>query len=186
MLLEGRDPDTATAKALGLTRAGLLQLRCLLAERQTNSWRLGDALVAAYGAPPRANHHDGSSQLIEALANELGSSVAGLSAARITAAAWPLRERRPSVAFSVHRELAGRADRFALLDRFIDGTRRSQVTPSTLRLRDFLAKADPTPTRRGYVDPVERLARAALALDRESLERLIERLSEALAAPAAA
>jgi hypothetical protein len=125
----------------GLTLAGLRHLRSLIEERGRNAWAVGDVLVAAYGAP-QLGPHDGSHQRLQHLADELGASWQWLGACRACSAAWPRRERRLSVAWSVHRHLAARPDRFALLDAFCRECQRADVTPSLARLTAFLDDHD--------------------------------------------
>jgi hypothetical protein len=130
---------------------------------------------------------DGSRERLAALADLCGCSLSWLVACRITSAAWPLRERRLSVGWPVHRKLSARPDRFVLLGRFVRQCARDGVTPSGDRLGVWLAER--TPRYCGFgrprLDPVVKVERLALALDRESLRRLVERLSAALAVPVA-
>ena len=168
--------------------ATLHRLRSLLDERGRNSWAIGDTLVALYGPPGPAIAHDGSRARLEALADTLGVSVSWLTACRATSAAWPPKERRPTVAWSVPRHLAARADRLALLDAFCGTCSRAHVTPSRARLVCWLDHHDRNPVGQGRPrqDPVDKIIREALRLDHDSLARLVERLSAALAvAPAA-
>jgi hypothetical protein len=192
MLCGSHDAEAMAARACGLSREGLRHLRSLIELRGRNSWAVGDVLVAVYGSPGPAVVHDGSRERLGALADELGVSVSWLTACRATGAAWPPSERRPTVAWAVSRHLAARPDRFALLDAFCRDCSRAHVTPSRQRLVAWLDQHD----RRAEVarpalgrprqDPIDRLVREALRLDRDALARLIERLSDVLAvAPAA-
>ena len=174
------------AKSCGLTPEAMRQLRCLVEERGRNSWTVGDALVSVFG-PPGGGPHDGSSFRIRALADELGVSWQWLSACRATSATWPPRERKPTVAWSVHRHLSSHPDRFVMFDQFRDDCAREHVTPSLARLVGWLDQQQRTPTLgRPRVDPVARVERLALRLDHEHLALLIERLSRILATEAAA
>ena len=103
---------------------------------------VGDALVKVYGPPPAPGVIDGSRAKLAALAGELGVSLKWLVAARICAASWPARERRPSVGWPVHRWLAARADRYDVLADFTAHCSRLRVAPSLGRLRGWLD--DPT------------------------------------------
>jgi hypothetical protein len=165
-----------------LSRAGLRQLRSLVAERSVNSWRVGDVLLAAFGPPGPSVVHDGSYERLQPLADELGVSRQWLTSCRAAAAAWPSKERRPSVAWAVHRLLVSHPDRIAKLDRFVKHCARQQVTPSHAALRlwlDSLVVEQPT-LGRPRADPAVKLERMALALDTEALARLVERLEGAL------
>jgi len=176
----------ARAEALGLTPANLDRLRSLIAEATSVSWALGDLLVDLYGTPTDHGYHDGTRVLFDRLADELGVTVSVLVHARLTAAAWPSRERRP-VSFTVHRDLRALPGRFALLRSFMADCEREGVTASDGRLPAWLhAHAAGAVSLRPRLDPIERLTRAALALDHDALVRLIERLTAALAASAVA
>ena len=178
--------ERSRARACGLTPEAMRQLRSLVEQKGRISWSVGDALIALFG-PPGGGPHDGSSFRIRALADELGVSWQWLSACRACAAAWPSRERRPTVAWSVHRHLSTHADRFALFDRFREACARDHVVPSLARLVAWLDEQDRQPAvGRPRRDPVERLERMALRLDHEALARLVERLSRVLATEDAA
>ena len=180
--------ERSRARACGLDAAQLRQLRSLVEERGRNSWKCGDALLALFG-PPGGGPHDGSSFRIRALADELGCSWSWLAAVRATSAAWPSRERRLTVAWSVHRSLSAYPNRFLLFDEFCAACQRDHVTPSLARLMAWLDEGrrpiDGLPGR-PRVDPIARVERLALRLDHEHLALLIERLSRILATEAAA
>lgn len=191
MLNTPRDPDSERARACGLDRAALKQYRSLVEQRGRVAWEIGDALCVSYGAPGPAVVHDGSTQLLERLADELGCSRSWLAACRATAAAWPRAERRVSIAWAVSRGLVARADRVALMDAFCRQCERDHVVPSAAKLRVFLDRLDARRARhhattgRPRLDQVTKVERMALALDRESLARLVDRLTAALVAAAA-
>lgn len=180
-----------TLRRTGLSHDQLRHLRSLIEQRGRIAWQIGDILVAAYGAPGPAVTHDGTSRRLEVLGEELGCSASWLTACRAAAAAFPERERRPSVAWSVHRHLAARHDRVALLDRFVTACERDGATPSLRLLTDWLDQLDAGRRRgrtigRPRTDPVVRVERLALRLEHDDLRRLISRLSAALAVQTAA
>ena len=104
---ESRRFDAAARRAheLGLSAAGLNRLRSLVAEHGRTNWAIGDFLVQVYGPPSTQGVGDGTRVLFAQLADEVGVTVSMLVHARLTAGAWPSKERR-SVSFSVHRDLA--------------------------------------------------------------------------------
>jgi hypothetical protein len=124
------------------------------------------------------------------LAEELGCSSQWLAACRTCSAAWPPRERKPTVAWSVHRALCAYPNRFTLFDQFRHECERDHVTPSLARLMRWLDEEDRRPQSglpgRPRVDPVVRVERLALKLDHDSLVTLVARLTEALSEDAAA
>ena len=183
-----RDDIGRRAQRCGLSREGLLRLRSLVEERGRQSWAVGDVLVNVYGVPRRTGHADGSQARLAALAEELGCSLSWLNGCRTAAGAWPERERRLSVAFSVHRHLALRPDRIRLLAEFREACARERVIPSRARLIEWLdgQGCQPSGLGRRPVDPVDRLERLALRLDHEHLALLIERLRRVLATEATA
>jgi hypothetical protein len=184
------DTELERARACGLSVPALRQLRCLVDERGRGAWQIGDALVSIYGVPPAPGVLDGSRRRMELLADELGCSLSWLTALRLTAAAWPSRERRAAVPWSVHRDLRTDPDRFVTLASFTARCGRDWVTPSVGRLAVWQAgrastaarsaRRSPTRSGRPKLDPVERVARQALALGRADLERLVVRLQAEL------
>lgn len=174
--------EVRRARALCLSTVALRRLRGLVAERGKLSWEVGDVLVAALGPP--AHVHDGSGERIEAIADELGCSASWLSGCRAAAAAWPRRERKPTVAFAVSRALTAYPNRFALLDQFERQCHRDHVTPSLQRLTTWLDQQNRRPhlvrTGRPRADPTVKVERMAMALETEALERLIRSLQDAL------
>ena len=182
MLLHSNDHEGKAARACGLSREALRQLRTLVEQRQQAAWTIGAALVSVYGPPGRIGVTDGSYQRLQRLADELGVSRSWLTSVRACAAAWPPKERRPSVSWHVHRRLAPFPDRVERLDRFVRHCEQRKITPSFRLLQDWLDSTAPLrPTLgRPRVDPAVRLERQALALDDEALTRLVERLEAVL------
>jgi hypothetical protein len=134
---------------------------------------------------------DGSREKLGRVADELGCSVSWLTATRITAAAWPRRHRRGTVSWVVHRKLSAHPGRVILLDHFADDCRREGVTPTGPKLRAWLDANSPKASKlrsvgRPRLDPVARVEKLALQLDRDQLARLVERLAAALGEVAAA
>jgi hypothetical protein len=174
--------------AHGLTIAAVHRLRSLVEQRGRAAFDVGDLLVEVYGPPSRAGVMDGSRRRLEDLADVLGCSASWLTACRICSAAWPPRHRRSSVGWPVFRALSARPGRIVILDHFVEHCRQHKVTPSVQRLTAFLDTDARSGTRPGRprLDPVDRLARQALTLDRDALARLVARLTEALTADTAA
>ena len=169
------DGDIGRARALGLSLQGLRRLQGLMAEHGRNSWDVGDVLVEVYGTPPAAGVIDGSRDRLGLLAGELGCSLSWLTACRITSAAWPRGATRRAVArvpppqrtTGPHRRTGEVPERLR---------QRGGVPPSLARLVEWL-DAQPAPLRRAgrpRLDPVVRVERLALALDHDSLARLVE------------
>jgi hypothetical protein len=179
--------------AHGLTVAAVHRLRSLIEQRGRAVWDVGDVLCEVYGSPSPAGVMDGSRVRLAALADTLGCSLSWLVATRICSASWPRKQRRLGVPWPVFRALSARPGRVVVLDHFLTECCERNVTPSAQRLAVWLAD-DVRSTdvrsdgRRGRprFDPVDRLARQALALDRDALERLVARLQAALTAEAAA
>jgi hypothetical protein len=174
-----------SARVIGIERAALSQLRSLIAERGRNSWRVGDVLVQLFGPPGPPVVHDRSTRRLEALAEELGCSASWLIACRAAAAAFPERDRRMTVAFSVHRALAAREDRLKLLEDFVEHCRLGKVVPSLKLLTSWLdardARGAPRPAvGRPRQDQWVRVERMALALETQALEVLVSKLTDAL------
>lgn len=157
------------------------RLRGLLMERGRCSWAIGDVLIEALGRPG-GGPHDGSWARLCRIADELGCSASWLAATRTTAAAWPERERRPSISWACHRALSARPDRLRLLHDFARDCERQQVVPSLKALTGWLDDVDRQAGRplqrlgRPRQDPVVAVERLALRLDQHDLERLISRL----------
>jgi hypothetical protein len=174
--------------AHGLTTAAVHRLRSLVEQRGRAAWDVGDLLVEVYGAPSKPGVMDGSRRRLEDLADTLGVSVSWLVATRICSAAWPRKHRRLGVPWPVFRALSARPGRVTILDHFLADCSMRKLTPSTARLSEFLATNPRTGVRPGRprLDPVDRLARQALTLDRDALARLVARLQAALTADTAA
>lgn len=113
--------------------------RRLVKEIGQRQWELGD--LALKVAPMGDDHaHNGSEAVIERFAEEIGVAADTLSSYREVAAAWAEGARAPSAPWTLYRELRNKADRGALLNRYLASTDK----PSYRGLQKFLGKR-PTP-----------------------------------------
>jgi len=135
------EQNVVRAHMLGLSLEGLSRLRSLVEQRQRSAWDVGDLLVAVYGKPPAPGVMDGSREKLAGVADEVGVSISWLIACRITAAAWPRKDRRPTICWPVHRWLSAHDDRAVLLADFASECERAKVTPSAARLRQWFDPA---------------------------------------------
>jgi len=73
-------------------------------------------------------------------ADEAGIDHQELLDAWLVASAWPPETRQPDVPWEVHFLLAERADRFEVMDAFVEDCRAQGVEPTVAALHAFLAR----------------------------------------------
>jgi hypothetical protein len=112
--------------------------RKLISQKSGIQWKLGDLIIDALDGHSRG--HGEVSQVIEALAHQIGAKPATLRSYYQTAMQWPEAKRRADVSFTVHATLAYLRNRYTLI-------RKDPLDPFTKEHRWTVNEAERTAQR---------------------------------------
>ncbi|MEU2956869.1 DUF6192 family protein [Streptomyces xanthochromogenes] len=141
--------------AQGYTRERWLEYvqrgRRIMRSKSAGNFDLGDLLNEIIDANPKG--HGEVTAVLTLFAAQIRSKYASLKHYRYVAKAWPADMRREDVPWSVHRDLAARPERFALIrdepsDELDPAGRGQWSSDAALRARDSLPSTPRTPDER--------------------------------------
>jgi hypothetical protein len=127
---------------LGWSDDQLARGRRLVHDLDHARFELGDLAIEIAGPSKARGHRDGSYAVLANFASEIGMGGEDLARFRSVASAWPPDERIEGATWTLHRSVANRPDRHAVLADFIAEARREGFNPTRSRLIERLRQPE--------------------------------------------
>jgi len=121
--------------------AELADGRRAVAALDSAQWDLGDLALRVAGPVPPRGAHDPNRERLASFAEAIGIAPKRLAGYRSVASAWSPEDRLPGAAWSLHRGLAGRADRVEALTGYLALCREEGAAPTRAGLQRHSAGA---------------------------------------------